>query len=269
MLLLQNTILQATDSLELIVDSLAMLHRADSIQQAISDSIYHLSITPTGFVGTPLPDTLNANPIITTSLLILFLLFGYVLSFGRKMILETTKDFFYLKERSSIFIDSTSNVSQLKISYIIIFVGSIGLFLFSLYFHDDRTSSLQEKLIYLAIFSGIALGFLILKFLIFSALGRVFFDQNTSNIFFKGYFTIIFGLGLAIYPVVIGLIYTPETFFTTFLYIGLLLMFISFILILYKIFQIFLVDFYSLFYIILYLCALEILPVLLVLKALS
>ncbi len=268
MLLLQNPIPSTINHLQQIADSLAILHKTDSIKEAIGDSILEIANTTTGFIGTPLPETLKANPIVTISLLVLFFLFGYVLSFGQKMILETTKDFFHLKERSSIFIEST-NLLQIKISFVVIFVGSIGLFLFSLYFHEDNSSSLQERLIYLALFFAIALTFLFFKVIIFKLLSHIFLEQNTSSVFFRGYFTIIFGLGLTIYPVVVGLIYTPENFFTTFLFIGLFLILISFILILYKIIQIFLVNFYSLFYIILYLCALEILPVLIVLKALS
>lgn len=257
------------DSLKIITDSLASIHRADSIQKASVDSIHQLSLMPSGFVGKPLPETLNENPFVTISLLILFLLFGYVLTYGRKMILETTKDFFYLKERSSIFIDSTANALQLKGCLVLIFLGSIGLFIYSLYFHGDTIISFQHKLLYLALFFAITLIFLVFKILTFRFLGYVFFDRNISSIFIKGYFTIIFGLGIAIFPIVVGLVYIPDSFFIPFLVIGLILVVATYLLVLYKIIQIFLANFYSLFYIILYLCTLEILPILIVLRSIS
>lgn len=267
--IIQDSIPLFNDSLKIVSDSLAKLHSIDSMQQVAADSIRHIAAMPSGFVGKPLPETLNTNPIVTISILILFLLFGFVLSYGRKMILETTKDFFYLKERSSIFIDSSANALRLKISFMLISLGSIGFFLFSIYFKDDTITAFNEKLLYLSLFIFITLGFLAFKFFVFKALSYIFFDKNTTSIFIRGYFTIIFGLGIALSPVVIGLIYTPKSFFIIFLSVGLLLFFIAFILILYKIIQIFLDNFYSLFYIMLYLCTLEILPVLIVLKALS
>src|ERR1035437_8244890 len=192
--IIKDTIPQFIDSLKVVADSLTKIHTIDSIQKATVDSIHQLSLIPTGFIGKPLPETLNSNPFVTISLLILFLLFVYVLTYGRKMILETTKDFFYLKERSSIFIDSTANALQLKICLVLIFLGSIGLFLYSLYFHGDTIISFQEKLLYLSLFFAIALAFLVFKILVFKFLGYVFFDKNISSIFIKGYFTIIFGL---------------------------------------------------------------------------
>lgn len=256
------------DSLAIISDSLAKLHSLDSIQLVATDSLQKATTIPTGFEGKALPETLNNNPILTISLLLLFLLFGYVINYGRKMIVETTKDFFYLKERSSIFIDSSANALPLKISFVIISIGSIGLFLYSLFFHEDTSSSFQNKLVYLALFFLLTISFFAFKLLTFKSLGYIFFDKSTSSIFIRDYFSIIFGLGIVLLPVVIGLIYTDERFFMVFLITGLILFLCSLLLILYKIFQIFLVNLYSLFYILLYLCTLEILPIVIVIKAL-
>lgn len=258
-----------TDSLAIISDSLAKLHTIDSVQLSTKSYLQQIATIPTGFEGTPIPETLNNNPILTISLLLLFLLFGYVINYGRKMIVETTKDFFYLKERSSIFIDSSANALQLKISFLIISIGSIGLFLYSLFFHEDTSSSFHNKLVYLALFFLLTVGFFVFKLLTFKILGYVFFDKSTSSIFIRDYFSIIFGLGIVLLPIVIGLIYTDEQFFMLFLIFGLLMFLCASLLILYKIFQIFLVNLYSLFYILLYLCTLEILPIVIVIKALS
>ena len=268
-MLLQNTLPFWDERIDMIADSLAELHRMDSIREVAVDSIALLAKTPTGFVGIPLPDALHSNPIVALSLLVLFFLFSYALTNGKKMILETTKDFFYLKERSSIFIESTAKAIPLRISFLLISIGTISLFLFSLYFHADTTTPFEEKMQYLGLFLLITGGFFLFKLISFHFLSFVFLDNSTSQIFTKGYFTILFGLGIALFPVIVGLIYTPDSFFFFFLYAGVFLFLAAFLLILYKIFQIFLLNLYSLFYIILYLCALEILPVLLVLKVLG
>ncbi len=147
------------DSLAIISDSLAKLHSLDSIQLVATNSLQKVTTIPTGFEGKALPETLNNNPILTISLLLLFLLFGYVINYGKKMIVETTKDFFYLKERSSIFIESSANALPLKIGFVIISIGSIGLFLYSLFFHEDTSSSFHNKLGYLALFFLLTISF--------------------------------------------------------------------------------------------------------------
>ena len=113
------------------------------------------------------------------------------------------------------------------------------------------------------------MAFLAIKYFIFKILSYIFFNNNNkTSIFTRGYFTILFGLGLGLFPLALGLIYTPPSFHPYFIIGGLILCIISFLLIFYKTSQIFLNKISSFFYIILYLCTLEILPIVLVLKAL-
>ncbi|MDR3706286.1 MAG: DUF4271 domain-containing protein [Paludibacteraceae bacterium] len=259
------------DSLINVVrDSLGAIHRTDSVQIVVADSLRQVAKNLSGFVGTPLPQNVASETLTPILLLIIFLLYGYVFTRGRKMMLETIKDFFYLKERSSIFIDSSLRQNQLSFHFIFILVFSGALFLHVLLYKQACFLSFQNKIIYLGLFALLIMVFLAVKYFVFNVLSYIFFrNNNKASIFIRGYFTILFGLGLGLFPLSVGLIYTPPSFHLYFIIGGLILCIISFLLIFYKTSQIFLNKISSFFYIILYLCTLEILPIIIVLKALT
>lgn len=259
------------DSLINVVrDSLGAIHKADSVQIVVADSLRQVAKNLSGFVGTPLPQTVASETLTPILLLIIFFLYGYVFTRGRKMMLETIKDFFYLKERSSIFIDSSLRQNQLSFHFAFILISSGALFLHVLLYKQSCFLPFQDKIIYLGVFALLVMVFLGIKYFILKLLSYIFFhNNNKSSIFIRGYFTIFFGLGLGLFPLSVGLIYTPSTFHPYFIIGALILCIISFLLIFYKTSQIFLNKISSFFYIILYLCTLEILPIIIVLKALT
>ncbi|MDR1679512.1 MAG: DUF4271 domain-containing protein [Prevotellaceae bacterium] len=260
-----NIILQP-DTLEFAAiarlrDSLHALQRAD----VVADSLAQVAKATSGFTGTPLHAPLGASPLIPVLLLLLFFLTGYIFTHWRKLLTETVKDFFYLKERSSIFIESTANMAQMSTSFVLLFVGSVSLFLYSLFFYARNTCELY----YLGLFAIATLAFIGIKLLIFKVIGFIFFEQNLSRLFIKSYFSILFGLGLLLFPLTVGLIYMPPSLHQSFLILALFLCIVAFFLMIYKTLQIFLHKYSSFFYIMLYLCALEILPILIVLKVIA
>lgn len=256
-------------SMTIIRDSLESLHRADSIQLAVRDSIQNLAQLPSGYVGKALPATVQGEMIVPLLLLAMFFSYVYVLTRGRKMILETVKDFFYLKERSSIFIESGANQAQISIQLLFILIPSVALLMHVLLFDQHLVFNFEHKIADLGIFSLLVIVVISVKYLLIRFLGYIFLDRSIVGIFTKAYFTVLFALGLGIYPLLLGLIYAPTNLNTTFLVLILLLCIIAFVLIFYKTTQIFLDKISSFFYIILYLCTLEILPIFIVLKALT
>ncbi len=243
----------ATDSLltnDIAIDTLAK----DTV-------VLHPTVAFAGYEGIPLAKTIASEPIVPALLLFLFLFTAYTIVKGHKIIKETVKDFFYLRQRSSIFIDSLSGQSFLQNNFTVLFVGSVGLFLHIVFFNDaNLIGNFDNPTLYLALFTGIALTAILLKVIIFKLLGYIFFDKNSTDIFIRGYFTALFTLGIVLFVVDIALIYTPAFLFLPILIISLIAVLVTFILIVYKTSQIFLNGIESLFYIILYLCSLEILP---------
>lgn len=257
------------DSMQIIRDSLEALYRADSIQLAVKDSILHTALKPSGYIGKPLPETVQGEFLVPLLMMAMFFSYVFVLTRGRKMIMETVKDFFYLKERSSIFIESGANQMQLSFNLLFILVPSIGILMHFLLFDQALIFNFEHKIANLGVFSLLALLVLAIKYLLIRFLGFVFLEKGIVNIFSRAYFTVIFALGLGIYPLLLGLVYAPHGLNTTFIVLISILCIIAFVLMFYKTTQIFLDKISSFFYIILYLCTLEILPIFIVLKALT
>lgn len=259
----------SADSMRIIRDSLEALYKTDSISFAKADSIKQMVLQPSGFQGKPLPETMQSEMLIPILMLGMFFSYVYVLTRGRKMILETIKDFFYLKERSSIFIESGANQVRISMHLLFILISSIGLLMHFYLFDQKLVFEFQEKIMNLGLFWFIALAIIGIKYGFIRLLGYIFLDKNIIGIFNRAYFSVLFALGLALYPLLLGLVYAPDALHTVFSVLIILLTLITFVLIFYKTIQIFLDKISSLFYILLYLCTLEILPIFIVIKALT
>ncbi len=223
-----------------------------------------------GFEGIPFVKTIASEPIIPILLLTLFLLTIYTIVKGQRIIKETIKDFFYLRLRSSIFIESLSGQTFLQNNFALLFIGSTGLFLHIVFFNNKNLiGNFENKMLYLALFIGLAFVFILIKALLFRFLGYIFFDKNITSVFVRGYFTALFSLGIILFLIDTALIYAPTSFYYPLIITGLIAITITLILIFYKTAQIFLTGIGSFFYIILYLCTLEILPALVMLEIIS
>lgn len=221
----------------------------------------------------PLPYSLASDPFITVILVFLFASFCYTVGSKQKMIRETIKDFFYLKERSSIFVDMEVGRKG-TFWFILLFVGGVSFFMNELFFFYKPESNLTAlnlypEIKYLGLFVLLSIIYITVKYLVFRFLGYVFFDKHVSTLFMRTYFTILLGYGLILFPIAVCLVYFPPRAYYSLIIIGLLLSLTPLLLIFYKTIQIFRSGIVSVLYIILYLCSLEILPILVVLKFLS
>ncbi len=251
-----------TDSLQTLTTSIAdtLTSLVDSVSAPVTEFA--------GYAGNSIPETVGSNIFVPILLLLMVFSYGYVITKGKKIILETINDFFYLKERSSIFIESGSSQVKLNSNLVFLFVCSLGLFLHTISYDAHLAISFENKGLNLLFFVGIAAVFLIIKWLAFQFLNYIFFGSGANDIFIRSYFTIMFGYALALFPIVIFLIYGPNNFHNFSLILSLIISIIAVLLIFLKTSQIFLQNIVSFFYIILYLCTLEILPIFIVLKAL-
>ncbi len=113
---------------------------------------------------------------------------------------------------------------------------------------------------------AIIVAYLGLKWVLMRFVGYVFGFRDIARAFSTDYFVIIASLGLLLLPLVLGMIYMPRVsilvWHTVLLIIGVLVLITLFI----KLLQIFYIGISSLFYIFLYLCTSEILPLLVAAK---
>lgn len=167
------------------------------------------------------------------------------------------------RERTSIFAASTA--ADVRYLLLLVFQTCIlsGICIFN-YFNDVQPT-LMEKVsppLLLGIYILICLLYLLLKWLFYSFLGWVFFDKNRTTIWLESYSTLIYYLGFVLFPFVLLLVYFDLNILFL-VSIGLFLIIFAKILMFYKWIKLFFHQFSGLFLLILYFCALEIVPCLL------
>lgn len=221
-----------------------------------------------GAEGIPIPYSPRMDDCITVVLLCCFFLSSYVLSRSRKFLLQLVKDFLLHRERTSIFATSTATDMRYLLLLILQTCVLAGVCFFN-YFNDKQPVLVQHipPVALLGIYVGICLLFLFLKWLIYSFLGWIFFDESTTSLWIESYSTLLYYLGFALFPFVLFIVYFDLSLQFTVI-IGLFLLFLTGILIFYKWLKLFCNNLYGSLLLILYFCALEIIPCLLLYQGL-
>ena len=240
----QSTIKADSDSLQL-----AQIHSA---QEVIS-----------GFEGTPIPYSPRTDDAIALTLLACFFLSSIALARGKKFLSQQVKDFVLHRERTSIFDSSTAADMRYLLVLVVQTCVLSGITFFN-YFHDTSPALMNSvsPLLLLGIYVGSCLAYFLLKWLLYKFLGWTFFDKNKTNIWLESYSTLIYYAGFALFPFVLFLVYFDLSL-TNLLIIGTIILIFAKILMFYKWIKLFFHQFSGLFLLILYFCALEILPCLL------
>ncbi|WP_420187685.1 DUF4271 domain-containing protein [Bacteroides pyogenes] len=216
-----------------------------------------------GFEGTPLPYSLRMDDNVALILLACFFLTSVALARGKKFLTQQINAFLLHRERTSIFDTSTAA----EVRYLIVLVAQTcvlaGVSLLN-YFHIVRPV-LPERippLLLLGVYVGICLAYFLAKWVIYMFLGWIFFDKNKTGVWLESYFTLVYYLGFALFPYVLFLVYFELSLFKLVIF-GTIIFFFTKILMLYKWIKLFSRQITDVFLLILYFCALEIMPCLL------
>ena len=240
----QSTIKADSDSLQL-----AQIHSA---QEVIS-----------GFEGTPIPYSPRTDDAIALTLLACFFLSSIALARGKKFLSQQVKDFVLHRERTSIFDSSTAADVRYLLVLVLQTCVLAGITFFN-YFHDMCPALMEHvsSLLLLGIYVGFCLVYFLLKWLLYMFLGWTFFDKNRTNMWLESYSALIYYVGFALFPFVLFLVYFDLSFINLII-IGSIILIFTKILMFYKWIKLFFHQFGDLFLLILYFCALEIVPCLL------
>lgn len=220
-------------------------------------------LTSFGFEGTPISYSPRTDDVIALMLLACFFLSSIALARGKRFLTQQVKDFVLHRERTSIFDTSTAT----DVRYLIVLVVQTCVLtgmVFLNYFHDT-TPLLMIKaspLLLLGIYIGLCLAYFLLKWILYLFLGWVFFDKNRTSIWLESYSTLIYYVGFTLFPFVLFLIYFDLSL-TNLIVIGLFILIFTKILMFYKWIKLFFHQIGTVFLLILYFCALEIIPCLL------
>jgi hypothetical protein len=217
-----------------------------------------------GYEGKIAPKGLFSYDTASGLLLFITLIYSYLLFRSRSVARGSFNSIFRRqRERSSLF-EPEVTAPELRFRMLVRILGMIGLTVYAYSFLGKFIPS-SDRLMGLLLLAGLGIGLVVvlwLKYLLFSLLSFIFFDRKQTEAFTNAYFTVLFGLGLVLLPLVAFQTLVAADFIPWLQTMSLIACVAAVLLILYKIIQIFWLNYYSILYIILYLCTLEILPVL-------
>ena len=213
-----------------------------------------------GDYGTPLSYSPRTDDVIALVLLICFFLSSFVLSRTKKQLLLQLKSFAFHRERTSIFAEGSNIDIRFHLLLILQTCIFAGLFLFN-YVNDTAPDLMIQysSLMLMGLYIAMSLVYLFFKWLMYEFLGWIFFDKGRTNLWLDSYFTLIYYVGFALFPFVLLLIYFDLNI-EYLVIIGLILALFVKILMFYKWIKLFFNNILALFLLILYFCALEIIP---------
>ena len=253
---------QNTDTLSLLQQKQISPAKADSDSLQLAD-LHAVQEVDSGFEGTPISYSPRTDDAIALTLLVCFFLSSIALARGKKFLSQQVKDFVLHRERTSIFDSSTAA----DVRYLLVLVLQtcvLSGITFLNYFHDTCPALMDHvsSLLLLGIYVGFCLAYFLLKWLLYMFLGWTFFDKNKTNVWLESYSALIYYVGFALFPFVLFLVYFDLSL-TNLVIIGSIILIFTKILMFYKWIKLFFHQFGDLFLLILYFCALEIVPCLL------
>ena len=260
---ISDTIQSAPTESHQAIPHIFLTTKTDSIDSTtVHDTIRAVIQIPRGHDGILHPALPQTENWVFVTILVLFLLLVFSISRSRGMLNEIIRNFFQVKERTSIFSKATINDFRFRF-----FLVLFSIVVLSLYAYLGLNGF--KNLISFTGFSYFLIVFLIyfgIKLLLINLIGIVFFDKTNLKMAKDSYFDVLSFLGITIFPLLILNIYGPGFLSHLTVIFSIMACIIALVLIIIKLFQIFFNKIATSFYILLYLCTLEIVPLLIMYK---
>ena len=220
---------------------------------------------PEGFDAAPMPDSPTNNSLLVSIVMVAFLLFAFTFKKGTRFLGEIFSSVLNVRERQSLFDDSTVRETQLRAVLLCMTFVSEGFCLYQLLLQTLPSPGVS-------IGTGVCCGTLIaalyylLQKWLYRGLGLLFTDAAHTRKWVESFISINAIISLPIAVPVLLTIFIPQ-WRSTLLVVAAAIYVISRILFIYKGFKIFYRNILDLFYFIVYFCALEITPLFWVYKS--
>lgn len=214
-----------------------------------------------GVVGDPVPYTLGADNMMTALLLGCVLLVVVALSRSRRFIVRQTKDLVYAAHSAAETITETG--TEVRFQLFLIMQTCLQLAIFQYFYtihYIGDTFILHSQYHLIAIYFAMFAGCFIVKGLLYTFVNMVFFGARRNLQWLKALLFIASSEGIALLPAILLLVYFNLRIQNVTIYVAVVLILVK-ILTLYKCYFIFFRRIGAFLQIILYFCALEIVPV--------
>lgn len=227
-----------------------------------TDSMYHpeVNVGRYGMAGDPVPYTVRNDSIISSMLIVCFVFSIVALSRVGKIFLSQSKTFFRVPRRSSNYQSETGT----EVKFQMIFLVQECLLIAVLqYFYTQKfiasTFMLESQYLLIAIFFGVIAVHRLLHAILYTIVNAVFFDLKKNLQWLRSSLFLSSLMGLLVFPSVMLLVYFSVSLENVINYFLISLILVK-ILAFYKCFIIFFRQKGGFLHLILYFCALDIVP---------
>lgn len=213
--------------------------------------------------GEPIPYMLRTDWTITCIVLLCFFLGTFVLRNGKKYLLFRIKKLFQSTRQNN----QKEIITSIYLRHSIVLTG-ITCILCGLCLYDyfaDQAPALFRQLphgLLLSTYIFLVILFILGKYALYSFINWIFFDKEQNRQWLETYFDVLILGGLMLFPVVLLMIYFDLNFSTTKVFI-LFILISAKTLLFYKCIRNFFRQIHGIVHLILYFCALELTPTLL------
>lgn len=222
-----------------------------------------------GMQGEPLPYLLRSDAIVACLIVLCFILYAYSFSRGKKFILQRLKNLFQYKERASLF-DETVGAGGQYISALVLVTSILSGV--AVYSYVAYTNPLLLQLVSHSVLLGIYIVFILLyvvcKWCAYNFINWIFFNREKNGLWMQAYWGLMSGCSLILIPVVLLIVYLNLDFDTSKLLLLTTLIFAK-LLLFFKCIRNFFYQIYGFLHFIVYFCALEVMPLVLLWKGIA
>lgn len=192
----------------------------------------------------------------------------YVLCRSRKFVLAVGKEFIFGREQVSLFANSTGADSRSMVILFIQFCLLAALLLqtYFVYLFPEIINHVSTPLL-LGNYIIACVAFFLFKTIIYRVFGWIFFNGSVTQLCLEAYVTMILYMGILLLPTILCIVFIIPDFYVTTI-IAIVCLFFAKLLTLYKWINFFSGKSYGSLLLILYFCALEIMPCLVFYKGL-
>ena len=213
-----------------------------------------------GMTGEPLPYLIQSDGRVTTLMFLCILMVSFAFSREKKYLLQQARSLFINRERSSMF-DET-NIIDVR-CFILLILHTCIILGFCLYgYFTEKAPVLFEKIPHMLLlggFIGLIPVYLFIKWILYGVVNWTFFQKVKNSAWTTSFFNLFIWLGILLLPLVLLVVYLDISSPTNLYLIGFVVI-IAKISLFWKSFSNFFEKIHGAFHLILYFCALEILP---------
>ncbi len=225
------------------------------------DTLYHEELAGgrSGIAGDPIPYSIGSDNVISSLLLGCFVVTMLAFSVSRNFIIRHIKNFFYIPKSETAHDVTSSEIGALY--YFLIQTALLFALLYFIYVRNfvANTFILPDEYMVAGLIFAVTVGYLACKIILYAVSNTTFFGSKKNGQWFQAFLFLTAMEGIAIYPSTLLLSYFDVSTRFVIYYVAFTVIFVK-ILTFYKTFVIFFRQNVIFLQIILYFCALEIIP---------